>query len=544
MNTEENVEEMLNNLEIELDAEALSDMEELTKLQQNMNSRSSLGSDVFNLLQKAALDAASQIIDLSDVADGRVSQGGVIITPLNFEKQVFACDEDKVRYDEFQNRRNHSSDRFRRTKEYQERCAQIDEAIHTEGGATDCYTGKKLWGTPSEGKWDHEHIIPCNQYKEDVKAATYLNEEKLNKLVNSKKNVQPTSMSINRSKNDKDPREWLNEKDKNGNFVVGKRGEDRELVEKNINIAEKERKYTIVKEAVKGQAQNAAIGVGKSTLFYTGKLLVGETLKISIVEFIAEFKNHVASAGETLVMRFKRVFTNIAINVKNNLFTIWQKIKDAVKGNVISEIINTIMNFFFTTAKRLFKLIRSMIGSIIKAFKVIFSKKASLEERLFEALKIISVGLATSLGYMLDELIEKAIVTGLPFLTPIASTISSIVSALIASIASALICMAFDRYKGKMKFKEQQSVYNNLLAKGVTRSIGLAQISHYRTSIEIFQTYQMFEKGVANMSIRCNDIEQNFSKMLLIDAQIEEERKISHQLHEDRRTLLSDLNDL
>ena len=69
MNTEENVEEMLNNLEIELDAEALSDMEELTKLQQNMNSRSSLGSDVFNLLQKAALDAASQIIDLSDVAD-------------------------------------------------------------------------------------------------------------------------------------------------------------------------------------------------------------------------------------------------------------------------------------------------------------------------------------------------------------------------------------------------------------------------------------------------------------------------------------------
>ena len=39
MNTEESVEEMMNNLEIELDAEALSDMEELTKLQQNMNSR-------------------------------------------------------------------------------------------------------------------------------------------------------------------------------------------------------------------------------------------------------------------------------------------------------------------------------------------------------------------------------------------------------------------------------------------------------------------------------------------------------------------------
>ena len=46
------------------------------------------------------------------------------------------------------------------------------------------------------------------------------------------------------------------------------------------------------------------------------------------------------------------------------------------------------------------------------------------------------------------------------------------------------------------------------------------------------------------MSIKCNDIEQNFSNMLLIDAQIEEERKISHQLHEDRRTLLSNLKDL
>ena len=104
--------------------------------------------------------------------------------------------------------------------------------------------------------------------------------------------------------------------------------------------------------------------------------------------------------------------------------------------------------------------------------------------------------------------------------------------------------MAFDRYKGNMKFREQQSAYNDLLVKGTVRSIGQAQISHYRACVETFQTYQMFEKGVEYVTLKKDNIEKNFAEIGLISEQITAEGAISEQLHANRNRLLDDLNSL
>ena len=236
----------------------------------------------------------------------------------------------------------------------------------------------------------------------------------------------------------------------------------------------------------------------------------GIRMKIAVSETVVEFQQ---KSEENLLDRIKRIISNIMKRAKLELSHIWQEIKEFAVNNAISEIVNLILNYFVSTVKNVFKLIRCLFGSIVSAFKIIFDSNRPWEERLFEALKIISAGIAMATGTMLNELIAKAIATNIPFLAGYAGDISAVISGLISSILSALVLMSFDRYKATLRIKdeERQILLLNMQLTGC--SVAHAQISAARASAIIAQTTELVRQELISIVEHNREIEAYINKI-------------------------------
>ena len=188
------------------------------------------------------------------------------------------------------------------------------------------------------------------------------------------------------------------------------------------------------------------------------------------------------------------------------------ELKDFAINNALSEIVNLILNYFVSTVKNVFKLIRCLFGSIISAFKIIFDSSKPWEERLFEALKIISAGLAMATGTMLNELITKAIETYIPFLAAFAGDIAAVVSGLISSILSALVLMSFDRYKANIRINDEERQIQLIGMHLTSNTVALTHVSTLKAKTIVAQTTDLILQELSVMTQDCREIDYNMSK--------------------------------
>lgn len=182
-----------------------------------------------------------------------------------------------------------------------------------------------------------------------------------------------------------------------------------------------------------------------------------------------------------------------------------------------------------------------MFGSIVSAFKIIFDSNRPWEERLFEALKIISAGIAMATGTMLNELIAKAIATNIPFLAGYAGDISAVISGLISSILSALVLMSFDRYKATLQIKDEKRQIQLLNMQLVGCCVAHTQISAARASVIIAQTTELVRQELTsivehNREIEAyiNKIKESINRQRIIHDEIDE---IQQDIEETQNTL-------
>lgn len=269
------------------------------------------------------------------------------------------------------------------------------------------------------------------------------------------------------------------------------------------------------------------VDVFKSSLTATIKRLFGEAIKITVSETVVEFQK---KSNEKLINRIKRVINNIIKEATRKLSNIWIEIRDFAFTNAISEIVNLIINYFVNTAKNIFKLIRCLFGFIIKAFKIIFDPSRPWEGRLFEALKIISAGIAMSTGTILNELIEKAIKTYIPLLAEFANDISAVISGLISSILSALVLMSFDRYKASLKIIDEDSKLLLINMQLMANNVVHAYISAEKAKEIVEQTTESVRQEVISI------VEHNY--------EIDEYTKQIRESINEQHTILSDVADL
>ena len=255
----------------------------------------------------------------------------------------------------------------------------------------------------------------------------------------------------------------------------------------------KEEKKAFVKHEAKVRAAQAVKGVGMAVvkdLLKSFVLIVGE-------ETYNEFKR---SSKDSFVERIKTLIQNTWNHFREKcaktIKELWDTIKNGVKGAVLSEVFRLLNDFVFKTAKNIFKIIRTMWGSIIKAIKVIFSSESSWGERVFEAVKILTSGLVGVVGFSLNELLEKSLMSiGIPF----ASFISECLSGLFAGIMSAIVLVVFDNIKGQLFMSSPYVQQNMMEMRLVSIDSARINISSLKTTQKIQDAYIVVGKSVFEM---------------------------------------------
>ena len=541
-------------LEFELNEEENSVLEDLGKYEKELkglnNKNTSI--DIFEVVKKSALDSINQVFDMSDVGDSRPDQGGIITTPHNFKKGVVANETDQMRYDNFQKRKEYNRSEIANTRS---KVNEIKEEVRKTGYVHDGYTGKKITNCTLIDEYDYktapdhikeakgnnyrhadaEHVIPAKEFSQNASLNLYVSDDyvkasqEISNLCNDDRNLVATSYDLNRSKGAKNLLEWAKETNVNDHSKTNAEyyDMDSKLMNHAYNHAIRGRQMELIKMAVKKDGKTFAKKTLSTSASYVGKQLIADVIKMTLGEFIAEFKDRSIEVGQGLWYRLHRIFDNLKVKIKNAL-------KSTIPNfskTIIGELGNTIVNFFFTTCNKAFKIIRSMFSSIIKAIKIIIQPDRPWEERLFEASKIIGAGLVAALGFALNEIIEKAIISILPPLAPLAPHIADILSGLISGIGSALVLALFDKYKDKIVLKDKKSTLqcvicekNGQLADISTKK---ALISSARANFNMLQTANIFTNQVAYMAIKKEEINtqfSNFQNRLDRISKLEEER--------------------
>ena len=524
----------LDEFEIELSEQEKTDLDELNKLLQNRTQQENLSTEIWGTIKKAAVDSIEQIIGLSDRGDWRPDKGAIITTPLNFREGIVASKADQKRYKMWQDRLNGNvasasefrEDRIRFKASYDSsKKAFKDSKRNPDGSYNNDYNETFVydWCDPrtyneadTSGDMTRDtsktvnvdHVNSVKSLYEDDKMALYGGatedsfDQTMRDVANNPANFAVSDEHANKSMKDKDTLEVAESNpdlNMNPEKVKAKKAE-----------ADTAKNKYLLKNAIGEKSRDLAVGIGKSTLAATGKMLVGKAMKIAVSETFVEFQQ---KSEENLLDRIKRIISNIMKRAKLELSHIWQEIKEFAANNAISEIVNLILNYFVSTVKNVFKLIRCLFGSIVSAFKIIFDSSRPWEERIFEALKIISAGIAMATGTMLNELIAKAIATNIPFLAGYAGDISAVISGLISSILSALVLMSFDRYKATLRIKdeERQILLLNMQLTGC--SVAHAQISAARASAIIAQATELVRQELISIVEHNREIEAYINKI-------------------------------
>ena len=538
----------LDEFEIELTAQEQKDLDDLNKLLKNRKNQKDLSTEIWSTMKKAAIDSAEQIIGLSYRGDWRPNQGAIVTTPLNFREGVVASAADKKRYEMWQDRlsgKTESASDFRNNYDRFTRSYIVGKETfknsrrNPDGSYNNDYNDGVVYDTNDPRTYNQpdssgdmtrdttktlnvDHINSVKDLYEDDLMALYGGateegfDETMRDVGNNQSNFAVSDEHANKSMQDKDTYETAKSRpDLNM---------DPDKVKAKQAAADKAKNKKLFENAIGEKSKDFAVNLTQSTAAATGKMIIGKAMKITISEIVIEFHN---KSDEKLIDRIKRVIEKVLKRAKDELSHLWKDIKQFAVNNAISEIINLVLNYFVSTVKNIFKLIRCLFGSIIQAFKIIFDSSKPWEERLFEALKIVSAGIAMASGAMLNELIAKFIATNLPFLAGFAGDISAVISGLISSILSALVLMSFDRYKASLQIKDEERQIQLLQMQLVSSSVSHTQISATKAKLIIAQTTELVKHELMSIVENNREIE-SYSRQ--IKESIEKQRQIHEEI--------------
>lgn len=365
---------------------------------------------------------------------------------------------------------------------------------HDNGGINCTYTDQYIKnGEPDKSKaYEWEHVKSAKEVNDDKVLNYVLNKEEKRNFLNSDENLVPVKGQLNNDKRAtkiEDVEKFLNSPSKRDPSKTVKEYHevDEEKVKKAIEASDKKeneilRNKTVYRPGIKETTKIAASNAVKSA----GKAAIGKLLSITVVEVINEYRK------EDEIEHSQRV-KNIALSIKAKTKNILKEFKDHSISSFLSTFLEQILKSIFKIASNILKFVKLAFVSIMKAIKILFSQEYSWEIRLNEAMKILGVAVASLIGLALEEIIEKAMITNLPFTAPFAGFVSPVLSGLIVGIGSVLLLQGFQMYQNKIVFNKLKGEESSKLQTLSQIQLGKAGISDVKAtkaagvSLTIFQ---------------------------------------------------------
>lgn len=258
----------------------------------------------------------------------------------------------------------------------------------------------------------------------------------------------------------------------------------------------RQEKIAYIKHEAKIRGVRAAKGLGISvvkdllkhiianliTSFYDKRRLIQEQ------GFLTYIKAALRACWEKVKLKTIKILKDIGGNA---LGTVGTEAGNAFNDIVLDRFLSQLNCFLLGTFKRLLSVIRQMFGSIKSALKILCSKSATWQERVFEAAKVLSAGAVAVLGFSLNEIIEKGLIS-MAIQVPIASFMAECLAGLFAGIFSNIVLMLFDHTKEALKVRDAQLQLSLLHSQSILVKELRINVAVLKTSRDVCGTYQFF----------------------------------------------------
>lgn len=318
------------------------------------------------------------------------------------------------------------------------------------GNLSDVYTGEQI--LPGE-KFDLDHIISAKEIHDD-RGRSLAGIDGV-PLANSQENLGATNPHTNRTKKALTMDEFIEK--------YGDEYTPEQIALMKQRDAEARQSY----EAKIAKAYYTSKGFLKDT----GKAAAKTGFKMGLRQALGFIFSEIWFAVRKEIadcMEEKSLLKKIGNGVKRGLQNaikkykdLWERFVDGAVAGVISSLITTLCNMFFSTAKSLVKIIRQTWASLIQAVKILLLNpdRLPLGEQLRAAAKIVATAASIVAGTMVSELIGKTAVGAIPVVGDIVQTFCG---TLVTGIMSCTLLYVMDNNSTIQKAVE---MLNNLPSK-------------------------------------------------------------------------------
>lgn len=393
--------------------------------------------------------------------------GGNVDTINNVREGIYATQEENNKYD---NRGDYNSDEYHKDTNYININRKYSEA-RKNGDAEDYMTGEKLDLHKSH---DLDHVKSAKEIHDD--AGRVLAEIDGSTLANTETNLKPTTATNNRSKKTDDMQKFLDKKNerikqietlKSKNSLSEKEQNELKKLEELSKIddqkalaADKVARKKIDTEINKTYYTSGkfAKSVAITGAFEGSKMGMQQALGFIITEFFTAVFDEIIDIyqngystnfdDDRFFSVLKERLKRISIRLKDKWKDVAIALKDGFISGFISNLVTTVINAFITTGKRVVRIIREGIFSLLKAIKVLLfpPENMTYEEAMHEAKKLLATGVIVSLGVIAEEYIQ-ILLEGTAILAPFADILTSMFVGALTGLAVTMTVYYLDKKK-------------------------------------------------------------------------------------------------
>jgi 5-methylcytosine-specific restriction endonuclease McrA len=400
--------------------------------------------------------------------------GGNVDTIHNARKEVYATDEARNSYAKVPSMDKALRKTFDRDSRYVDKNRR-DTTDQARGDLRDAYTGE-TFGPKQLDKRNLDHTISAAEIHRD--SGRDLAGLEALPLANSASNLNPTKERFNKSKGDQKVENLVKRLQRE---APARRERIAELQSKSaseLTIKERnELQLNLEKQTIadnpemilaKDKAARAEYEAKLSDAYYKsekfkknvidtsmkegGKMAFQQAFGLMLAEFFAatfdelqDFYRNGAAHDRwwpELRSRMERVACRVGSKWKEALAAGGAGFVAGVLSNLITVFLNTLM----TTSKRVIRMFREGLMSLLRALKTLAMppKGMTFREAAHEALKVIGAGAIVIGGVALEEFVEKFILT-IPGLGLIGSLVSAVIIGALTGITSVFVVYLIDR---------------------------------------------------------------------------------------------------
>lgn len=372
-------------------------------------------------------------------------EGGNVTTVQNADQGVYANEADRNRYDIKFDRTNYEGGGLGPKRK---------ALFQGQDKVYDAYKGTE---TPKDGRTHLDHVISAKEIHDDKWLRLATESEQRDKIATRESNLVPTDSALNQSKSDRDLKEWMNSKRKDGATNAEYFGVDTRRAEAVYNEAKKD--YRTQKTVAVAKHFGKELGVtgvhegAKMGLQQSFGLLLTEFFSASFDEISDAYKHGFRDSlsSQTFFEALRKRLSRIVKRVTSRWRDALTAFKEGALSGFLSNLVTMLINTLVTTGKRIVRVIREGLMSIMKALKMALFPPEGLSgaEAADAALKLLATGVTVSLGILAEETVEKTVTlffnTNLPVLAPYAGTVSAVFVGAMTGIASALLVYGLDK---------------------------------------------------------------------------------------------------